>query len=160
MIKDSFLGAKVWARLEPRPFPQLRQPVVYRSKVVESLWQRGCLSQISYSLAVWAVFFSSVFFPKVLFLQTILKTCCFFFSNLIVIRALLIKNKCNKAEWLGYFYIFLFKKKKSLSEWTTMSCDVFPPSGWRISHLLFQLWLTVNLLTLRHFIIIKNRLGQ
>lgn len=112
MIKDSFLGAKVWARLEPRPFPQLRQPVVYRSKVVESLWQRGCLSQISYSLAVWAVFFSSVFFPKVLFLQTILKTCCFFFSNLIVIRALLIKNKCNKAEWLGYFYIFLFKKKK------------------------------------------------
>lgn len=120
-IKGSLLGAKVQARLKPRP--QLRQPVVYRSEVVESLWQKrlfvtkfiffGCLGSI----------FSSVFFPKRLFLQTILKTYCFFFSILTVIRALLIKNKCNKVEWLGYFYIFLFKKKKaSVSEpqWAVM----------------------------------------
>lgn len=86
------------ARLEPRPSPPFRQPVVYRNEVVESLWQRSYLSQISCSLAVCVIFFPSVFFPKVLFSQTILKICFLFFSNSIVIRALLIKSKCNKAE--------------------------------------------------------------
>jgi len=66
-MKDSFLGAKVQARLEPRPLPKLGQAVVYRSEVVESLWQRGYLSQISYSLAVCAVFFLLYFFLRYCF---------------------------------------------------------------------------------------------
>lgn len=67
VIKGNFLGAKVQVRLEPRSLPQLRQPVVYRSKVVESLWQRSYLSQISYSLAVWAVFFLVYFSEGIVF---------------------------------------------------------------------------------------------
>lgn len=35
---------------------------VFRSKVLESLWQNGCLSQISYYLAVCAVFFFLLYF--------------------------------------------------------------------------------------------------
>lgn len=158
-MKDNFLGAKVQVRLEPWSL----LPLFTGAKWGNHFGRVAICPRFHIIWLFVLYFFSSVFFPKVLFLQTILKTCFFFFPNLIVMRALLIKNKCNKAEWLGYFYIFLFKRereKKKLSKWATMSRDVFPPSGWKISHLLFQLWLTVNLLTLRHFIIIRNRLGQ
>lgn len=70
-----FIGAECW-----NPFGK------------ETICHKFCVLQL------FVQYFSWVFFPKLLFLQAILKTRCFFFSNLIVIRALLIKNKCNKAE--------------------------------------------------------------
>lgn len=79
--------------------------------MLESLWQRDCLSNFCV-LQVFVQYFSSVFFPKVLFLQAILKTCCFLFSNLIVIRALLIKKSAIRPNELVIFTFSCLKKKK------------------------------------------------
>lgn len=97
LTKDSFLGAEV---------PQGYSLDLHLSSgnllfTGAKCWNHFGKEIICHKFCVLQLFvqyFSSVFFPRVLFLQAILKTRCFFFSNLIVIRVLLIKNKCNKAE--------------------------------------------------------------
>lgn len=97
LTKDSFLGAEVPQGYSLDLHLSSGNLLFTRAKCwnhfgKETICHKFCVLQL------FVQYFSSVFFPKVLFLQAILKTHCFFFSNLIVIRALLIKNKCNKAE--------------------------------------------------------------
>lgn len=97
LAKDRFLGAEVPQGYSLDLFFISGNLLLTGSKCwnhfgKETICHKFCVLQL------FVQYFSSVFFPKVLFLQAILKTRCFFFSNLIVIMDLLIKNKCNKAE--------------------------------------------------------------
>lgn len=121
----------------------IRDKVLYSNGLVQPWQSMFCkvsstfkmISMLMFSLLKIASFLSSL---------NVLKT-CFSFPVWIEVRVFVWLQVARQTDSV----IFTLSCKNSICECTTMGRDVFPLPGWKISHLLFQLWLAGNLLTLR-----------